>query len=196
MRRVLGVDPGTHRMGFGVVEEVGNRLVAVAYGTLRAQASAPLPERLVTLYRAIKEALSAHAPDSVAIEDVFFGKSHLAAIRIGEGRAVALLAAAELGLAVCEYPPALVKKSVASNGAATKDQVAAMVKTILGLRSATIEPDASDALAIAVTHLHRARWARATTGLSSPPAPRPRTRSRRARPAPRAAGTGGGIVPA
>lgn len=183
-------------MGFAVVEEHGNRLVAVAFGTLRAPSAKPLPERLVTLYRAIREKLSAHAPDSVAIEDVFFGKSLLAAIRIGEGRAVALLAAAELGLSVCEYPPALVKKSVASNGAATKDQVAAMVKTILGLRSVEIEPDAADALAIAVTHLHRAKWGAASGPSSSPAAPRPRTRVRRGLPAPKGAGTGGGIAPA
>lgn len=192
MRRVLGVDPGTHRMGFAVVEERGNSLIAIAYGTHRAASTRPLAERLVTLYRAIRDTMREHAPEAVAVEDVFFGKSHVAAIRIGEGRAVALLAAAELCLPVNEYPPALVKKSVATNGAASKDQVAAMVMTILGLRGREIEPDASDALAIAITHLHRARWG----ALAASAAPPPRTRPRRARPAPRAAGTGGGIVPA
>jgi crossover junction endodeoxyribonuclease RuvC len=192
----MGIDPGTHRMGFAVVEERGNSLVAVEYGTHRAVSSRPLPERLAALHGMIRESMRRHALEAVAIEDVFFGKSLVAAIRIGEGRAVAILAAAELGLPVIEYAPALVKKSVAANGAASKDQVAAMAKTILGLKhvEVEIEPDASDALAIAITHLHRARWDRGSPAASA--APRPRTRPRRARPAPRGAGTGAGTFPA
>ncbi len=183
MRRVLGIDPGTYRTGFGVVEERGNRLHPVAFGTHRAPAGSPLPDRLRVLHAAVLATIDLHAPEALAVEDVFFGKSYAAAIRIGEGRAIALLAAAERGIPAFEYAPALVKRSVATNGLAPKSQVAAMVRTILGLkeRDGELEPDAADALAIAITHLHRAKWAWAQARTSS--RPRSRSRSRRARPA-------------
>src|SRR5262245_28446776 len=176
MRRVLGIDPGTFRMGFAVVEEHGNRLVPIDYGTIIAPRSEPLPARLLRLVAGVRAAIARHAPEEMALGDVFFGKSLKAAIRIGEGRAVAILGAAEHGIPVSEYPPALVKRSVATNGAAPKSQVAGMARRILGISDDALEPDASDALAIAITHLHRRRSSR-----QGPQEPGPSSRARTSR---------------
>ena len=153
--RVLGIDPGTRVVGWGVVESRGSALRAVAFGALRAPASKEVPERLRILHEGLRALIAEHRPDRVAIEEAFFGKGARAALALGEGRGVAMLAAALAGLPVVQFPPATVKKSVTGKGAARKDQVGAMVKVILGMPEVPEPPDAADALAVAICALHR-----------------------------------------
>ncbi len=156
--RVAGVDPGTIRTGVGVLEkDRSNNLVAVHYETIEANAKHNLPERLRTIYNGLKEVFTIYRPDSVAIESVFFSKDFKAAIKIGEARAVAMLAAMELNIPVSEYMPNRIKQSVCGNGKAAKEQVQFMVKQILKMKQLP-SPDSADALAIAYCHLHVSVW--------------------------------------
>lgn len=153
--RVLGIDPGTRVVGWGVVVMEGNSLGAVAWGVLRARAGDGVPERLRVLHEGVRALLAEHRPDAVAIEEAFFGKGVRAALALGEGRGAALVAAALEGVVVRQFPPATVKKAVTGRGAAAKEQVGAMVKVILGLPAIPTPPDAADALAVAICALHR-----------------------------------------
>ena len=153
--RVLGVDPGTRLMGWGVVEAEGTRLVALGHGVLRAPAAASIAARLALLAQGLREVLRLHAPAEAAVEEVFYGTDARAAVRIGEGRGVALLVLAEAGLAVRGYANNVVKKAVAGGGRADKERVQAMVLRILGLHERPETMDASDALALAVCHHQR-----------------------------------------
>jgi len=153
--RVLGVDPGTRSVGIGVVDRIGNRLVpahfeVVAPGRMKGD----LLARLKVIHEGIRRAIREHEPDAVALEEAFFGKSVQSALRIGEGRGIALLAAAMEGKPVEQYPPATIKKAVTGNGNASKEQVGRMVAVILGL-SGDVPEDAADALAVAICHLNR-----------------------------------------
>jgi crossover junction endodeoxyribonuclease RuvC len=153
---VLGVDPGTRSVGIGVVDRIGNRLVPVHWSVVApGRMKGDLPARLKAIHAGIREAISAHEPDVVAMEEAFFGKSVSSALRIGEGRGVALLAAAMEGREVAQYPPATIKKAVTGNGNAGKAQVNRMVKVILGIGEEVPE-DAGDALAVAICHINRA----------------------------------------
>jgi crossover junction endodeoxyribonuclease RuvC len=154
--RILGIDPGTLRTGWGVVEAAGHRFSLVATGTLKPPPKAPLEERLLVVHRGLEEVLSAHRPASVAVEDIFFAKHANAALKLGHARGVALLAAAQAGLSVTAYPPSLVKRSIVGKGQADKTQVARLVGVILGLQELPGE-DATDALAVAITHAQAAR---------------------------------------
>ena len=148
---VLGIDPGSHRCGYGAVARRGNRFVHVTHGVARAPQSAPLPERLAAIADEIERIIRDAAPGSVAIEQAFFHRDAHAALVIGHARGVVMLLAARAGLPVAEYAPAAVKRSVVGTGKADKEQVNGMVRAILGLA----EPpplDASDALAIAICH--------------------------------------------
>ena len=153
--RILGVDPGTRRTGWGVVERNGNRLHGIASDVLVLGGSRPLPDRLRVLFDGLSAVVSEHRPDVVAVEDIFYAKHANAALKLGHARGVTLLVAANAALAVEAYPPALVKRTVAGRGAAGKDQVAKLVCALLGLRDPPAE-DACDALAIAVTHAQAA----------------------------------------
>lgn len=157
--RVLGVDPGTHIAGYGLLEVEGTRIRALCYGVVRASGpgARALPERLQRVYRGILHVLSTWQPDALAIEEAFVWKNARSALAIGEGRAAAILAACEAGVPVHEYAPSLVKKAVTGSGRATKPHVQAMVTTLLSLESAPEPPDAADALAVAFCHVHRAR---------------------------------------
>jgi crossover junction endodeoxyribonuclease RuvC len=152
--RILGVDPGTQVCGYGVIDGRGNRVRMVACGVARSGRKC-LAERLKTIYDGLVEVIEEHQPEVVAVEGAFFGKNVRSAIKIGEGRGVALLAAAGHGLGVQEYAPAEVKKAVTGNGGAPKSQVQQMVRVILGLPEVPEPEDASDALAIAICHFHR-----------------------------------------
>jgi crossover junction endodeoxyribonuclease RuvC len=165
--RVLGIDPGTRRLGWGVVEKIGTRLSHVAHGVIRASEEEPLAERLVVIERELVAVVTAHAPERASVESIFFAKDAQAASKLGHARGVALLVCARAGLAVAEYPPARVKRTVAGGGRADKSQVAQMVRALLGL--AAIPPaDAADALAIAITALQQTIM----VGGASPPNPR------------------------
>lgn len=154
--RVLGIDPGTVRTGWGVVESDGARLVGIAAGVIVVPESAPLEQRLARIFDELTEVIGTHAPTACAVEDIFFAKYPAAALKLGHARGVALLAAARGGLTVSAYPPALVKRSVSGSGRAEKQQVARMVGAMLGWVTLPAI-DATDALAVAITHLYAAR---------------------------------------
>lgn len=156
MARVLGIDPGTLKTGWGVIETSGPRATLIAAGVIHAKRAQALELRLETIHVGLAEVIAIHAPASVAVEDVFFAKHANAALKLGHARGVALLAAASAGLSVHAYAPALVKKTVAGRGAAKKEQVARLVGALLGIRSLPAE-DACDALAIAITHMQAMR---------------------------------------
>jgi len=155
--RVLGIDPGTIRTGWGVVEPDGPRMRHVASGTIECGQKQPLPLRLRTIHRELTEILSTHRPDEVAVEDVFFSQHPNAALKLGHARGVALVVAANADLPVFTYPASVVKRSIVGRGRAGKGQVAQIVAAILQLRTLPGE-DATDALAIALTHAQAARF--------------------------------------
>ncbi|WP_046718255.1 crossover junction endodeoxyribonuclease RuvC [Myxococcus fulvus] len=163
--RVLGVDPGSRFMGYGVVEEKRGRLVHVGHGVIKVDEDAPLALRLKELHAALSAQLAHFRPEAVAVEGVFTFRNARSALVLGHARGVALLAAAQVALPVFEYPPAKVKKSVGAGGADGKDAVARMVKTLLGLQAVDLgRADASDALAVALCHLNHGRSAIPTAG--------------------------------
>jgi crossover junction endodeoxyribonuclease RuvC len=153
--RVLGIDPGTYKVGYGIVETDRGRLRAGAFGILRPPERDPYPKRLLAIYRGLLDVIEREKPDEAALEEVFYGRSIKTALRMGEGRGVAILAAECARLPVAEYAATLVKKSVVGSGGAGKHQVKEMVRIILGLPKPPGE-DAADALAIAICHCHRA----------------------------------------
>jgi len=154
--RVLGIDPGSRFMGYGVVEERRGRLAHVGHGVIKVDADAPLELRLKELHDSLLTALKLYKPQSVAVEGVFTFRNARSALILGHARGVALLAAAQVGLPVHEYAPARVKRSVGASGAADKDAVARMVCTFLELEEIE-RADASDALAVALCHLNQSR---------------------------------------
>lgn len=151
--RVLGIDPGTHRTGFGILETDRRNYKLVMCGTIRAASKDPIAERLLHIFDSLRKNIQSYRPDVVALETLFFAKDIRAVERIGEARACAMLAASKQGIAVIEYAPTAVKQSVTGNGRASKEQVQFMVKRLLNLKEAPAL-DASDALAIAMCHLH------------------------------------------
>jgi crossover junction endodeoxyribonuclease RuvC len=152
----LGVDPGSIVTGWGLVEDRGGRLRAVGAGVLELGAKKPLEERLRILHVELTAIVEAHRPDAFAVEDLFFAKHANAALKLGHARGVALLVAATSGLSVSAYPPAVVKRTIAGRGAADKAQVAQIVGAILGMKELP-KIDASDALAVAITHARASR---------------------------------------
>jgi crossover junction endodeoxyribonuclease RuvC len=149
---ILGLDPGTRHFGWGVVQRVGTRLTHIAHGVVSVASEGPLGERLVAIETALVDVVREHRPSEASIESLFFAKDASAAAKLGHARGVGLLVCARAGLAVFEYPPARVKRTVTGAGRAEKAQVAHMIRVMLGL-AATPPADAADALAIAVTHL-------------------------------------------
>ena len=160
---VLGIDPGTATTGYGVVREGEQGPEAVAYGIIQTPAGAPMPERLLTIYRELKAIIALHQPDTGAVEKLFFQRNVSTAMTVGQGRGVALLALAEAGLPVGEYTPKDVEQAVSGYGGADKPQMQAMVRAILNLSELPRPDDAADALAVAICHLHSARL-KALTG--------------------------------
>jgi crossover junction endodeoxyribonuclease RuvC len=149
------VDPGTRFLGYGVVEERRGHLSHVAHGVIRSPASA-LEQRLAHIFTELSAALAIYRPDAVAVEGVFAMRNPRSALVLGHARGIALLAAGQKGLAVFEYSPAKVKRSVGAGGGDGKEGVQRMVKAFLGIP--TIErADASDALALAICHLNAAK---------------------------------------
>ena len=148
-RRILGLDPGTVAFGWGVIEAAGSRLSAVAYGVLRPKRTLERPARLAEIRRGLVEVLETYRPAVAALEEAFIGLDPRAALRGGEARGIALASAAEAGMPVLEIPPATVKKAVAGNGRASKEQIARMVRALLNVRDEMPE-DASDALSVAI----------------------------------------------
>lgn len=167
MSRVLGLDPGSLRLGYGLIEASGSRLSHRAHGVLVAPRNRELPERLSILFDQLEELLDRERPDAVALEKVFAARNVHSALTLGQARGVILLALARRGLALAEYAPAEVKLSVAGHGRAEKSQLAAMVARLLRVRLEDAGLDATDALAIAICHaqeLSRERLLRRAKG--------------------------------
>ncbi|MDQ3034577.1 MAG: crossover junction endodeoxyribonuclease RuvC [Myxococcota bacterium] len=161
--RVLGIDPGTRKLGWGVVERRGAKLCGVAAGVVSLDPRTELSDRLAHAFEQLELMIEDHDPDVVAVEDVFFAKFASAAIKLGHIRGVVLLAAARADKPVTEWPPSLVKRTVTGRGAAEKIQVGRVVAATLGL--AVVPPaDAADALAIAITHLASTPYAALARG--------------------------------
>lgn len=158
---VLGIDPGTAILGYGVVATEGEALEAVDFGVLTTPASLPLTSRLLLLFEGLTQIMDRVQPTEVAVEQLFFSRNVQSAFSVGQARGVALLAAARRGLAVSEYTPQQVKQAVAGYGKATKIQVQSMVQVMLALQQMPQPDDAADALAIAICH---ARWSEAMAG--------------------------------
>ena len=151
--KVLGIDPGTRIMGYGVIEGKDNEIALVDYGALVSPERSPIGERLSYLYNELLEIIRLHQPDAVAVEQPFVAKNVRTALAIGRAQAVALLAAAGRGIPSFEYTPAQVKQMVANYGASSKEQIQEMVKLQLGLSEVPQPNDAADALEVAICHL-------------------------------------------
>ena len=166
---VLGIDPGTAAMGYGVVDRTGGRLRAVDYGCITTTADAPLPDRLQVLYEHVAELIETHRPDLVAVERLFFSRNAQTAFAVGQARGVVLLAAAQADVPVREATPSEVKVAVTGYGAADKEQVGRMVAVILQLSEVPHPDDTADALAIAVciANSERAVERRVAAGVSA-----------------------------
>lgn len=157
--KVLGIDPGTVSMGYGVVAADDNDdLTMLACGALRRPQSSPIGERLFYYYRQLLEVIARHKPEAVAIERPFLARNVRVALAIGRAQAVAILAAAGSGLPGYEYTPAQIKQTVTDYGASSKEQIGEMVKLQLGLDSVPQPSDAADALATAICHLRLVRF--------------------------------------
>lgn len=153
--RILGLDPGLARMGWGVIAVSGSRLNHVAHGVITTRTADGLGRRLLMLHQALERVISEQRPSAIAIEQAFVAKDPSAALKIGHARAVALLAAAQAELEIAEYAPNHIKKSVVGVGHAQKEQVQAMVRRLLPT-CAVEQADAADALACAIAHAHLA----------------------------------------
>lgn len=160
--RILGVDPGSLNMGFGVIEIEKRKIRPLHYETLKLgkEIAGKTPElhlRFKEIHRNITEIIKAFRPDSLAIEELFFYKSFQSAVRLGESRAIVILAAAQCDLPVYQYPPTTIKKAIVGSGGASKQQMQFMVRHLLGLKE-NPQADSADALAIAICHCHTMRY--------------------------------------
>jgi crossover junction endodeoxyribonuclease RuvC len=152
---VLGIDPGTIATGYGIVSQEERHMKALGWGSVRTSPRSPLSERLQAIHREIARQIETYHPDEVAVEDLFQSKNVRSALKLGHARGVAILAAAEAGLPVFEYAPREVKLSVVGVGGASKEQVASMVGRLLAVSDEDATADATDALAVAICHLHK-----------------------------------------
>ena len=154
---VLGIDPGTAALGYGIVERRGGRLREVDHGVLRTSPDLSMPERLLEIHSTVDELLSLHQPDVMGVERLFFSRNVQTALAVGQARGVVLLAAAQHGTPVREATPNEVKSAIAGYGAADKEQVQRMVQLVLGMSELPRPDDAADALAIATWVANTAR---------------------------------------
>ena len=153
--RVLGIDPGTAVVGYGLVEEGRTAPRLIECGVIRLDARAPLPSRLRTISEGVTELIARHHPDILAIEGIFYSRYARASMVLGHARGVILLSAETAGVAIAEYPPAVVKKTVVGRGGAMKAQVGYMCAQLLRLKTPPEPADAADGVALALTHLLR-----------------------------------------
>jgi crossover junction endodeoxyribonuclease RuvC len=152
--KILGIDPGTQIVGFGVIEKTASGTTAIDYGSIKVSKKLDFPQKLLTIHHKIMEIISRHRPDQMAVEEVFYGKNIKSAIKIGEGRGIVFLCAALANIPITEYAATVVKKAVVGNGSAHKSQIQHMVKILLDLPEAPESEDTADALAIAICHSH------------------------------------------
>ena len=151
--RILGIDPGTVTMGYGVIDGSEDEIVLVSYGAFNTRPRSPIGERLSFLYKSLLEIIDRYRPDVAAVEQPFLAKNAKTALAIGRAQSVAILAAANNKIPIYEYTPAKVKQRVTNYGASSKEQIQEMVKLQLNLSEIPEPNDAADALAIAICHL-------------------------------------------
>jgi crossover junction endodeoxyribonuclease RuvC len=151
--RILGIDPGLRRTGWGVIESEGNRLIFIGCGSIEAKETLPLAMRLVIIHDGLSRVLNEFSPIEAAVEQTFVNKDGAATLKLGQARGVAMLAPAQFGISVAEYAPNQVKKTVVGAGHADKNQIRVMLNILLP-KATPKTADAADALAIAITHAH------------------------------------------
>lgn len=152
---ILGIDPGSRKTGYGIISKQGNRLIHVDNGAIFTQSAKDFPERLEKIFTGLSEIIAQYRPEVVAVEDVFLAKNAQSALKLGQARGAAIVAAVHVGLPVHEYTAMQVKQAVVGTGRAEKTQVQQMIKALLNLPEVAQE-DASDALAVAICHAHSA----------------------------------------
>jgi crossover junction endodeoxyribonuclease RuvC len=153
MIRIIGIDPGLRRTGWGIIESLGNSLKFVASGTVTSDGDMDLASRLCQIHDGLSDVIHAHQPDEAAVEQTFVNKDAVATLKLGQARGIAMLVPARAGLRVAEYAPNAVKKSVIGVGHGEKQQIHMMLKVLMP--KATFKGnDAADALAIAICHAH------------------------------------------
>jgi crossover junction endodeoxyribonuclease RuvC len=173
----IGIDPGTRRLGWGIVSRTGNRLLHIAHGVITLDGSDSIAARLVELEGQLTQVIREHRPTVSSVESLFFNKDAQAAAKLGHARGVVLLCLAREGIPIAEYAPAKIKRTIAGSGQADKRQVALMVRAALGLDG--LPPaDATDALAIAMTHLRLGGLLHALQEAAERPGKDPSTDSR------------------
>ncbi len=155
---ILGIDPGLNATGYGLVISQGNQLQVLTYGAITTHKNQLIAERLRIIFEAIQQLIGQHQPDVLAIEDIFYHENVRTAIVMGQARGVCMLAAQLANLPIFEYAPREIKMSVTGHGGASKQQIQAMVQRLLHLEKPPRPLDASDALAVAICHHHRARF--------------------------------------
>ena len=151
--RILGIDPGTLVMGYGIIDSQADEMTMVCCNALTCSQHSPLAERLSYLFDKLSEVITSYKPDVVAVEQPFVAKNVRTALAIGKAQAVAILAASQQGIPTYEYSPAQIKRVVANYGASSKEQIQEMVRLQLGLNQVPQPNDAADALAVAICHL-------------------------------------------
>ena len=157
-RTVIGIDPGTAITGYGIIrEEPSGGLVWLSHGVITTPSDWEEPQRLLHLYKTLLGIIQENQLDCCAVEQLFFQKNVKTALKVGQGRGAALIAAAEAGLTINEYTPMIIKQAVVGYGNADKNQVQQMVKLLLGLDEIPKPDDAADALAVGICHLHSTR---------------------------------------
>jgi len=154
--RVLGIDPGSETLGWGVVEGSGLKYSLVDFGTIKSSAKQAFSKRLLKVYQGVAEVIDKYSPEVLAVEDTFYAVNVGVALKLGQVRGAMLLLAEQRGLAIAEYSPRLIKQTVVGYGAAEKQRVQEMVKILLRMKTAPTPHDAADALAIAICHFHHA----------------------------------------
>jgi len=154
--RVLGIDPGSETLGWGVVEGHGLKYSLVDYGTVRSDTKQVFSKRLLGIYNGVDEIVGKYSPDVLAVEDTFYAVNVSVALKLGQVRGLMLLLAEQRGIEIAEYSPRLIKQTVVGYGAAEKKQVQEMVRVLLRMKTVPTPHDAADALAIAICHFHHA----------------------------------------
>ena len=154
--RVLGIDPGSETLGWGVVEGTGSKYALVDFGTVKASLKLDFSKRLLTMYNGVSDVIDRFVPNVLALEDTFYAKNASVAIKLGQVRGVVLVLAEQRSLEIAEYAPRLIKQTVVGYGNAEKQQVGMMIKVLLKLNEVPTPHDAADALATAICHLHHA----------------------------------------
>ncbi len=152
--RILGIDPGLRRTGWGVIETEGNRLIFVGCGSIEPPDGLPLASRLLAIHQGLAKVLGDFQPVEAAVEQTFVNKDGVATLKLGQARGIAMLGPAMFGISVAEYAPNQVKKTVVGAGHADKSQILVILKILLP-KAEPKSPDAADALAIAITHAHQ-----------------------------------------